>query len=195
MQFSDADWLGIAALAGGLPNAALDEIKPLVQRYHEGRDKDFEVRNWVTKRQIKKALALTEELLGELGTLAQDSNYKCFNTAGKAVNDAPLEDARDALGRLHSTLTQARDRFVKPSTRVWSLKRETKLLRELLEIQHRYLKTDLPVRATERAEGPRFRQYLGKCIGLSGPPLDRWLDPVIDEFARRAKSTRRRCSG
>jgi hypothetical protein len=188
-QFSDADWLEILELAGGLPVAALDEIKPLVGRYHTSEDKDFEVRAWVTKRDIKRAFALTEELSSVLGTLVQDNNYRCFNTGGNPVSVTALERVRDDLGALHSSLDQARVRFERKSTREWHLKRDKILVRTLLETQQRYLKTDLPESVRERPNGPRFTRYLEKCTGLSGPSLNGVLETVIDEFARR-KTTR-----
>ena len=195
MQFSDADWLEISALAGGLPDAALDEIKPLVLFYHNGGDRDFEVRSSTTKKTVREAARLAEQLSDLLGALAQDNNYKCFNTAGKPASATALEEARYALGRLSLTLSQARDRFDKKSSREWHLQRETNLLRNLLEIQQRHLKTDFPVSVRERPEGPRFRQFLERCTGLTGSSLNSELEPVMDEFARKNKTTRKQRPG
>jgi hypothetical protein len=193
-EFCDADWVEVGELGGGLPDAALDEIKPLVQLYHDGGDRDFEVRSRTTKPDVKRAFELTEGLSSVLGTLVQDNNYRCFNTGGNPVSVAALEQVRNDLGALHSTLSQARVRFERRSTRDWWLKREKILVRRLLEIQQRYLKTDLPLNVRERPGGLRFRQYLEKCTGLSGPSLNSVLEKVIGEFAPRKKTTRRRTS-
>jgi hypothetical protein len=187
-EFCDADWVEIGALSG-LPDAALDEIKPLVRLHHNWGDRDFEARSWTTKRDVKRALELTEELSSVLGTLVQNNNYRCFNTGGNPVSVAALERVRNDLGALHSTLSQARVRFERKSAREWWLKREETLVRRLLEIQQRYLKTDLPLSVRERRGGLRFRQFLEKCTGLSGPSLDRVLETVMDEFSRRRKTT------
>ena len=192
--FYDADFVEIGELGGALPDAALDEIRPLVRLYHSDGDRDFEVRSRPTKIAIGDALEATANLSSALSTLVRDNNYRCFNTGGQPVSIAPLEEALYVIDGLHSTFVRDRDRFEKRSTREWWLKREKILVRRLLEIQQRYLKTDLPLSVRERPGGPRFRQYLEKCTGLSGPSLNQVLEEVIGEIAPRNKTTRRRTS-
>lgn len=188
---SDAEWAEIREAAGGLPDVARDEVTAAIRAFREDEGKEFEVRSWVVKADIDEALKHAKKLLPVLNGLAKSENYRCYNTEGKPVSMATLENARDAVSRLCDELTLDRQRFRRKNKKDRERMRKIDLVRSLLEIQQRYLSTKLPVQFEETTTGVRFRKYVEKCAGFGGHGLDRVLKVVTREFARQRKTARR----
>jgi hypothetical protein len=185
---TDAEWTEIAR-DSGLPDAARDEVSAETLILREDKGRDFEERSTFVRDQVDRTLALVEELSNVLGTLARSENYRCYNTGGVPLSVTPLEQGRDDLARLSARLDLDRERYKQKSKRDGLRLRTIASVRRLLEIQHQYLNTKLPVDA-KRETSVRFRKYIKLCSGLPEYELDRILESVTSEFRRRPKKVR-----
>jgi hypothetical protein len=185
-MFSDAEWTEISETAGGLPDAARDEVVTAIRAFRDDKAKNFEVRDTTTKKSIKKALGTAKKLASHLSTL-NDDNYRCYNTKGEPISQVALDQTRSSVARLCQALERDHERFKLKTRRDREKTRQKNLVRTLLEIQQHHLKTNLPVQIQETPTSGRFRQYIKRCSGFSDDLLEDVLNAVTKEFARRKK--------
>jgi hypothetical protein len=184
----DTDWAEISSLAGGLPDAARDEISEELRFWQEKYENShFEIRSYKTEVNIGVASRLANDLSPLLDELAQAKDYPCFNTGGVPLNLVEFEHARETVSRLREMLALDRARFQRKSAREWHKKWNTHLVRRLLEIQAHHLEKPLPLQVKEKRNGVQYRGYLEKCTGF-GRELDVLLKFVTRDFARRRKT-------